>query len=92
MSTKVHIGPLLSDYTNNQHIAEVNGDTIIKCLKHLIEQFPKLKVFMKDNKLLVYQDCFLGVFVNGEIVHAKELDKPVKDGDELSIIFMIGGG
>ena len=92
MGIKVHIGPLLSDYTDNQRLTEVKGDTVGECLKHLVEQFPKLKVFAKDGKLLSYQDCHLGVFINGGITYPSELAKPVKDGDELSIILMISGG
>lgn len=92
MGIKIHIDSLLSDYTNNQRTAEVKGDTVSECLQHLAEQFPELIPFTKDGKLLVYQDCYLGVFVNGEIVYPKEMDKPVKDGDELSVILMVGGG
>lgn len=92
MSIKVKIDPLLSNYTNKQRLAEVKGNTVSECLKHLAEQFPGLKAFTKDGKLLAYQDCYLGVFVNGEIVYPKEPDKPVKDGDELSVILMVSGG
>jgi len=88
MGIKVRISSLLSQYSNNQRIAEVNGDTVGECLKHLVEQFPKLKLFDKDGKLFAY----LGIYVNGESAYPEELDKPVKDGDELSIILMIGGG
>jgi len=69
-------------------VVEVNGSTVGECLKHLVEQFPKLKLFNKDGKLLPY----LGIYVNGESAYPKQLDKPVKDGDELSIILMVGGG
>ena len=92
MIVKVKIDSLLSDYTNSQRTAEVKGSTVSECLKHLAEQFPGLEPFTKDGKLLVYQDSYLGVFVNGEIVYSKELDKPVKNGDELSVILMVGGG
>ena len=92
MSIKVHVDSLLADYTNNQRTAEVKGSTVSECLKNLAEQFPELIPFTKDGKLLVYKDCYLGVFLNGEIVYHKEVDKPVKDGDEISIILMVGGG
>ena len=88
MTIKVHTGPLLSPYTNNQRTVEVNGDTVNKCLKHLTEQFPKLNLFDKDDKLLDY----LCIYVNGEITDLEKVDKPVKDGDELSIILMFSGG
>ena len=88
MSIKVHSGPLLSRYTDAQGIIEVDGDTVGECLKKLVEQFPKLELFDKNGRLLDY----FGIYINGESTYPKELDMPVKDGDELSIVLMIGGG
>jgi len=87
MSIKVH-NPFLSHLTNNQRTIEVNGDSVRECLKHLETQFPKLELLDKDGELHRYID----IFANGEIVYPQELDKPVKDGDEISIILMIEGG
>lgn len=88
MSIKVHNSPLLSQYTDNQTVFEVSGDTVGKCLRHLVEQYPKLKLFDHDGKLLAY----IEIYINGESTYPQELDKPVKDGDELSILLMIDGG
>jgi len=88
MSIKVRISSLLSRYTNNQRIVEVNGDTVDECLKHLEKQFSKLKLFEKDGRLLSY----LSIYINKELTSRKELDKPVKDGDEIYIMLMISGG
>ena len=88
MNTKVRISSLLSRYTNNQRIVEVNGNTIDECLKHLEKQFSKLKLFEKDGRLLSY----LNIYINKELTSPKELDKPIKDGDEIYIMLMISGG
>lgn len=90
MGIKVHTSPLLSQYTNNQRIVEVNGSTVGECLKNLVEQFPGLEkvLFNEHGKLLNY----LGIYVNEESTYPEELIKPVKDGDELSITLMISGG
>lgn len=88
MSIKLRISPLLSRYIDNQRIVEVNGDTVDECLKHLEKQFSKLKLFEKDGRLLSY----LNIYINKELISRKELDKPVKDGDEIYIMLMIGGG
>ncbi|MFC2002037.1 MoaD/ThiS family protein [Chloroflexota bacterium] len=88
MSIKVNTGPLLSQSTNKQQIVEVNGNTVGECLRNLVEQFPRLKLFEKDGQLLAY----IEIYINGESAYPQELDKPVKDGDELSIILMIDGG
>lgn len=89
MSIKVNI--FLSQYLSNGvnvNVAEVNGSTVGECLKHLVEQFPKLKLFDKDGELLAY----LGVYINGESAYPDELRRPVRDGDELSIIPAVDGG
>lgn len=88
MSIKVHIGSFLSQYTGNPHIVEINGDTVRECLKNLMKQFPKLELFDKDGSLFTYVD----IYFNKEIIDPKKLDKPVKDKDELSILFMFDGG
>ena len=89
MSIKVHINLLLRQYTNDRDIVEVNGNTVGECLKDLEEQFPTLKLFNKDGELLLQ----LGVFELREgMLYPNKLDKPIRDGDELSIITMIGGG
>ena len=90
MSIKVHVGPLLSQYTNNQGIAEVHGDTVGQCLNHLVKQFPRIKkaLFHKNGELLNY----IEVYVNEESSYPEELAKPVKPGDELHILFTVDGG
>ena len=89
MSVKVRMSPLLARYIKSQPSMETNGDTVGECLKYLEEQFPKLKLFEKNGRLLSY----LIISVNKEIVPSEELfTKPVKDGDELSVMLMIAGG
>jgi len=90
MGIKVHATPLLSQYTNNQRIVEVNGSTVGECLKNLVEQFPSIEevLFNEHGELLGYLD----IYVNEESTYPEELIKSVKDGDELSITLMIGGG
>ena len=88
MVIKVDTGLIFSRYTNNQRTVEVGGSTVGECLNHLVEQFPKLTLFDEDGELLVY----IAIAVNGELTYPERLDKPVRDGDELSIIPTIDGG
>jgi len=90
MGIKINIHPILRQYTNKQEIAEVNGSTVGECLDDLIRQFPSIEkgVFDKNGKLLSYVD----IYVNRESAYPEELNKPVKDGDELHIAIIIGGG
>ena len=90
MSIKVNLHQNLHHLTNGQDVAEVNGNTIGQYLEHLIKQFLAIErgLFDKQGKLLNYVD----IYVNGESTYPEELAKPVKDGEELSIILIIAGG
>ena len=88
MSIRVNIPGFSEYFIKGIKTAEVNGSTVSECLKHLVEQFPKLKIFDKDGRLF----ADLGIYVNGGYVFPEKLDKPVKDRDEISIILMFIGG
>ena len=85
---KVRISPLISHQTDNQRAAEVRGSTVGQCLQHLGARFPKLKLFGEKDELCPY----LIITVNKEFIHQKELDKPAKDSDGLSITLVDIGG
>ncbi|MFC1980951.1 MoaD/ThiS family protein [Chloroflexota bacterium] len=87
MSVKVDI-TLLQHLTNGVNVATVNGSTVGQCLKHLIEQFPELKLFDEDGELLSY----FNIYLNGESPYPEGLQMPVKDGDELWIVTVLTGG
>ena len=90
MSVKINIPSYLRPYANNMEVVEVNGSTVGKCLDHLVKQFPGIKkqLFSKNDKLFEY----INIFVNGESAYPEQLAKPVKDGDKLRVLFIIGGG
>jgi molybdopterin converting factor small subunit len=90
MSIKIGIPSYLQPYTNNQEAAEANGSTVSECINHLVKQFSAMEkmLFDKNGKLLSY----VGIYLNGEDTYPEELAKPVKDGDELHILYIIGGG
>ncbi len=90
MSIKVNVPSYLKSYANDAEVVEVNGGTVSECLGHLVEQYPSMKkmLFTKEGKLLDY----VSIYVDGEFAYGDELAKPVKDGDELHILYIIGGG
>lgn len=90
MSVKVGISPSLQSLTNNLAEVEVNGSTIGECVNHLVKQFPGIKkmLLIKGNKLFGP----VGIYVNRERNITRELDKPVEDGEELYILYMVAGG
>lgn len=90
MSVKINIPVYLQPFTNDLEVVEVSGSTVGKCLNHLVTRFPAVreKLFNKTGKLHAY----VAIYVNGEDAYPEELAKPVKDGDQLDILYVIGGG
>jgi len=90
MSVKIKIPSYMKSFTNDKEVVELAGSTVGECLNHLIEQLPDMKkqLFSKDDNL--FENIIISV--NGESAYPEQLDRPVKDGDELDIIFIIGGG
>jgi len=87
---KINIPSYMRSFTNNMEVVEVNGSTVGKCLNHLVKQFPGMKkqLFSKNDNL--FENIIISV--NGESAYPEQLAKPVKDGDELNIVLIIGGG
>ena len=71
-------------------VVEVSGSTVGECINHLVKQFPDMKkqLFTKTGSL--FENIIISV--NGKSAYPEQLAKPVKDGDELSVVFIIGGG
>ena len=90
MGIKIDIPSYLQPYTNDTEAVEVNGSTVGECLNLLVKQFPSIEkmLFAKDGKLLDY----VGIYVNEADTYPDGLAKPVKDGDALYILYIIGGG
>ncbi len=90
MSIKIDIPSYMQSFTNNMEVVEVNGSTVGECLNHLVKQFPGIKgqLLSKDDNL--FENIIISI--NGESAYPEQLAKPVKDGDELNILLIIGGG
>ncbi len=90
MSIEIHLDSILYYSINSQEVVEVSGNTVGECLNHLVKQFPGIEqmLFAKNGELHGY----VAIYVNGEDAYPEELAKPVKDGDELHILYVIGGG
>lgn len=90
MTVRIEIPPLLRHHTNGVTTAEVGGSTVGDSLNNFVRQYPgtKKRLFGKNGKLLRYVE----IYVNGETTYPEELARPVKDGDEISIVYLISGG
>ncbi len=91
MSVKINIFyPHLKEHTQNQDQVEVEGKTVGECLEHLVKRFPGIEkgIFDKPGELL----NFVYFLINGVGTYPTDLSKPLKDGDELTIVLLLAGG
>ena len=90
MSVDVEISSIFGRYTGGVLNMKVEGKTVRECLHDLGRQFPDLKRMLldKDGNLMHSYDYF----INGESVYPKDMNRPLKDGDKLNVLYVIHGG
>ena len=87
---KINIPAYMRSFTNNMEVVEVNGSTVGECLNHLVKQFPGMKKQLFSENGNLFENIIISV--NGESPYPEQLAKPVKEGDELNILLIVGGG
>jgi molybdopterin converting factor small subunit len=90
MSISVEMSSFFGLYTNNVLNTKVEGKTVRECLRDLVKQFPKLKRLILDgegNLLRTYD-----YFINEQSVYPKDMNRSLKDGDKLNLLYVIHGG
>ena len=90
MSVTVKVPSLLRKYTNGQELLEVPGYSPMECLHSLVVQFPSIRKWLYDKQGELRPHVWF--LVNGKRINADELTNPLRDGDELFIFLVIGGG
>jgi molybdopterin converting factor small subunit len=76
-------------YTDGKEIVEVEGKTVGECLKDLVKKYPPLnEEIFKNGKL----NSLIEVYLNGASAYPNELAKPVKNGDKISLVYMLSSG
>lgn len=91
MSVKIRIPSPLRSFTGGADIVEVTGSTVGEALDQLKSKAQGIesRLFKAPNQL----NRYVNVYVNEEDIRfQKNLETPLKDGDELSIIPAIAGG
>lgn len=91
MSVKVRIPSPLRTYTNGADIVETAGASVGEVLNGLKEKATGIeaRLFKGPNQL----NRFVNVYLNDEDIRfLKNLETPVKEGDEISIVPAIAGG
>lgn len=90
MPVKVRIPSPLRTYTNGADIVSVDGASVGDALNNLKNQAAGIETRLFKGAAL---NRFVNVFVNDEDIRfLKNLETPIKDGDEISIVPAIAGG
>ena len=91
MAIKIRIPTPLRAITNGLDIAEASGGTVGEILGDLSAKFAGMdkRLFKQPGEL----NRFVNIYVNDEDIRFLEnLNTPVKDGDDVSIVPAIAGG
>lgn len=91
MSIRVRIPSPLRNFTNGQDVVETQGASVGEVLNSLKTSAAGIEVrlFKGENQL----NRFINVYLNDEDIRfLKNLETPVKAGDEISIVPAIAGG
>ncbi len=91
MSVKVRIPSPLRNYTNGADVVETAGASVGEVLDSLKSKAAGIETrLFKGEKQL---NRFVNIYVNDEDIRfLKNLETPVKEGDEISIVPAIAGG
>ena len=91
MPVQVRIPTPLRKLTDGADSVSASGDTIAAIVQDLERRHPGLKDRICDEAGKIRR--FVNVYVNGDDIRfLNNLDTPVKDGDEISIVPAIAGG
>lgn len=91
MSIRVRIPTPLKKLTGEQDVIIANGKTVREVIQCLIEKYPVLEERLKDEKGELRK--FINIYVNDEDIRfIQNLETPLREGDQISIIPAIAGG
>jgi len=91
MEVHVKIPTPLKKLTGEQDIIKAKGRTVGEVIQWLTETYPGLKERLRDEQGEVRR--FINIYVNNEDIRfIQNLETPLKEGDQLSIIPAIAGG
>jgi len=88
VNVKITLSPSLrhlSELSSEPEVFEVIAPDAPTCLRILADRFPSMKkwIYDKEGNLLP----LIWFFVNGQQLQTNEFTQPLKDGDELFIVF-----
>jgi molybdopterin synthase sulfur carrier subunit len=91
MEVHVRIPAPLKKLAGEQDVIKSQGKTVREVLRSLTDAYPGLEERLRDEKGEVRR--FINIYVNDEDIRfIQNLETPLKEGDQISIIPAIAGG
>ena len=90
MGIRIKMTRLLMECTKSPSIVYASGSTVGECLDNVLEKYPGAKKCFFDRR----GGLIINISVNKQefISHKDKLDLPVKEGDEIYLLNVVGGG
>ena len=94
MSVKINIPSYFQYFTSNNNTVAVAKNSVIGCLRELVEKYPEIKklLFDSEGELLYHSLNHIAVFINGNAIRPDEFADQLNDGDEMDLTYVILGG
>jgi len=91
MAAEIIIPAILRPMTSGADTVQSHGSTIIAIINDLEARFPGIKNRLCDDSGNTHR--FVNIYLNGEDIRSlNQLDTPVHDSDEITIVPAIAGG
>jgi molybdopterin converting factor small subunit len=90
MGAKIVIPSFLRQFTGNDKEFYAAGSTVGECLNDLFNHYPGTKSLLLDENGRIRTS--VDIFINGQSSYPEELEKPIHEGDELHIAYVMVGG
>ena len=84
---KLHLDHYLSYFANNQRIVIVSGNTVYECINDFVSRFPELRKVIGIEP----SSSIINVYLEKEETAVENFARPVKEGDDLYLMFISGG-
>ena len=88
MGITIKITPILRQFTGNRQTIEVEGNTVLDCLKNLVGRYPDTEKWLFSSS----DAPMICLFLNKEVILPEKLDTKVSKGDIIDLCPVIGGG
>ncbi len=90
MTVNIHIHVTHRQHTDGQETIKADGTTVGEALNDFILRYPGMKKEIFDDKEQLRH--YIEIYLNKESAYPGELERAVKDGDDIQIITFLAGG